>query len=63
LDNTHFLAHAFSIAPFVKNTRAALHALGSAQLARLCAGGSRAGERVLAIANFAAGYFPSRELS
>jgi hypothetical protein len=40
LDNTHFLAHAFSIVPVLKNTRAALHALGSAQPARLCAGGS-----------------------
>jgi len=42
---------------------AAVHVLGSAQPARLCAGGSRAGERVLAIANFAADSFSRRELS
>jgi hypothetical protein len=32
----------------------AVHVPGSAQPVRLCGGGSRAGERVLAIANFAA---------
>ena len=35
----------------------AVHILGGAQPARLCAGGSRAGERGLAIANFAADSF------